>query len=44
MVQACLGAAVGGERYLLEMFYMDDEESGAVMTITAELNIERSTA
>ena len=32
------------ERYLLEMFYMDDEESGAVMTITAELNIERSTA
>ena len=32
------------ERYVLETFYMDGEESGAAMTISAELNIERSSA
>ena len=32
------------ERYVLETFYMDSEESGAALTISEELNIERSSA
>jgi hypothetical protein len=32
------------ERYVLETFYMDAEESGAALTISEELNIERSSA
>ena len=32
------------ERYVLETFYMDEEESGAALTIAEELNIERSSA
>ena len=32
------------ERYVLETFYMDAEESDAALTISEELNIERSSA
>lgn len=32
------------ERYVLETFYMDEDETGAALAISAELNIERSSA